>query len=179
MSSRSARRVSAIIAALTICAAVALVAWQAGMSAYAGQGQEFVSGAGQQSPAKQVNRVLVHQAPDLSTMNLRLWPGSITAGGTAEMAVLVHYDGDEPAPTTTLRFYRSTDAVILPSDTETMAYEVSFLPFEIRKGYAYQFTAPASAGTHYYGACVDAVSDELLTANNCSDAVSLSVLGGR
>ena len=36
-------------------------------------------------------------------------------------------------------------------------------------------TAPAAAGTYYYGACVEAVSDESDTTNNCSAAVTLTV----
>ena len=34
-------------------------------------------------------------------------------------------------------------------------------------------TAPAVAGTYYYGACVDDVADESETANNCSEALSV------
>ena len=36
-------------------------------------------------------------------------------------------------------------------------------------------TAPDTPGTYYYGACVDEVSDELDTANNCSVAVAVNV----
>ena len=36
-------------------------------------------------------------------------------------------------------------------------------------------TAPDTPGTYYYGACVDAVSDESDTANNCSAAVPVTV----
>ena len=36
-------------------------------------------------------------------------------------------------------------------------------------------TAPASVGTYYYGACVDAVTGESDTSNNCSDAVTVTV----
>ena len=36
-------------------------------------------------------------------------------------------------------------------------------------------TAPSSAGTYYYGACVDPVSGEYATRNNCSRAVTVTV----
>ena len=36
--------------------------------------------------------------------------------------------------------------------------------------------APSSAGPYYYGACVDAVTDETNTENNCSQAVEVTVL---
>ena len=36
-------------------------------------------------------------------------------------------------------------------------------------------TAPETAGTYYYAACVDAVTDESDTTNNCSTAVQVTV----
>ena len=36
-------------------------------------------------------------------------------------------------------------------------------------------TAPASVGTYYYGACVDAVTGESDTSNNCSSAVTVTI----
>ena len=36
-------------------------------------------------------------------------------------------------------------------------------------------TAPSSAGTYYYGACVDTVPDESSTTNNCSAGVRVDV----
>jgi hypothetical protein len=36
-------------------------------------------------------------------------------------------------------------------------------------------TAPSSVGTYYYGACVDAVTDELDTTNNCSSSAKVTV----
>ena len=39
-----------------------------------------------------------------------------------------------------------------------------------------ELSAPSSAGPYYYGACVDAVTDETNTENNCSQAVEVTVL---
>ena len=39
-------------------------------------------------------------------------------------------------------------------------------------------TAPASTGTYYYGACVESVSGESRTDNNCSSAVTVTVGDG-
>ena len=36
-------------------------------------------------------------------------------------------------------------------------------------------TAPSTPGTYYYGACVDAVTDESDTTNNCSASVQVTV----
>ena len=38
-----------------------------------------------------------------------------------------------------------------------------------------RLTAPSTAGTYYYGACVDAVTDESDTTNNCSSSVQVTV----
>ena len=42
---------------------------------------------------------------------------------------------------------------------------------------AISLTAPSTAGTYYYGACVDAVTDESNTANNCATGVQVTVAG--
>ena len=36
-------------------------------------------------------------------------------------------------------------------------------------------TVPSTAGTYYYGACVDPVAGEVQTANNCSSGVRVAV----
>ena len=37
-------------------------------------------------------------------------------------------------------------------------------------------TAPSTVGTYYYGACVEQVSGESNTGNNCSDAETVTVV---
>ena len=182
MSSKTTSQASVIVAALVVFAAVLFVLWQTGTSAHASRLPASVlgmkhngQGVAQPPPSKHASSEPAGETPDLLVMNPRVGPGSSTPGENVEATVLVHYDGNEPAPTT-LRFYRSVDAVVSSSDTELVSYEVSFLPLEIRKGYAYQFTAPVSAGTHYYGACADAVVGESTNADNCSDAATLKVL---
>ena len=44
------------------------------------------------------------------------------------------------------------------------------------EGQTIDLTAPATAGTYYYGACVDAVASESNTQNNCSGAVTTTVV---
>ena len=183
MSGKTTRQASIIVAVLTVCAAVLFMFWLAGTSSQASHLPASVPGVGhddlgvEQPPlSKHTSSEPARQTPDLSVMSPRVGPSSSAPGSRVEAIVLVHYDGNEPAPATTLRFYRSVNAVISSSDTALVSYEVSFLPLEIRKGYSYRFTAPESAGTHYYGACVDAVANESTMANNCSDAATLQVL---
>ena len=40
---------------------------------------------------------------------------------------------------------------------------------------SFSLTAPPTAGTYYYGACVDTIADESSSTNNCSEAVEVTV----
>ena len=55
-------------------------------------------------------------------------------------------------------------------------YVSSLGPFET-SGEWDSFSAPSSVGTYYYGACVEAVTGESDTGNNCSSAVIVTVRG--
>ena len=79
---------------------------------------------------------------------------------------------------TTLRYYRSDDATISSNDTEVGTDAVNSLATLATSDHSIDLTAPSSAGTYYYGACVDNVSSESNTGNNCSSGVSVTVSGG-
>ena len=96
-------------------------------------------------------------------------------GGTFTLSATVRNAGDGESATTTLRFYRSTDGTILTSDTEVGTAAVAGLAAAGSTSASVQLTAPATAGTYDYGACVDAVADESNTANNCSSSVQVTV----
>ena len=55
---------------------------------------------------------------------------------------------------------------------------VSALAASANSDESVSLNAPSPAGTYYYGACVDTVSEESNTANNCSRAVTVTVSGG-
>ena len=96
-------------------------------------------------------------------------------GGSFTLSATVSNAGDAEAPATTLRYYRSTDATITTSDTQVVTDAVSGLAASANSGKSAQLTAPSTAGTYYYGACVDAVTDESDTTNNCSASVQVTV----
>ena len=81
-----------------------------------------------------------------------------------------------PSAATTLRFYQSPDDVITPSDVEVDSTAVPALVKEQPHtpprftSSRVTVTAPATPGTYYYGACVDALTRESDTTNNCSRA---------
>ena len=88
-------------------------------------------------------------------------------------ATVRNQGGGAPEPTV-LFYYRSTDATITSDDTQISADAVS-LEASDTSTKSLSLTAPAEAGTYYYGACVQSVSGEHNPDNNCSDAVRVTV----
>ena len=104
--------------------------------------------------------------PDLVVLGTNV--GELRADRTFWLIVTVHNQGAGGAAATTVRYYRSTDAEITTSDTEVGTDAVSTLfPLSNYAG-TIKLTAPTTPGTYYYGGCVDAVSGESDTTNNCS-----------
>ena len=97
------------------------------------------------------------------------------AGASFTLSATVRNQGDGSSDSTTLRYYRSTDSSISTSDTEVGTDSVGGLAASGSSPESINLTAPSTAGTYYYGACVDAVSGESDTGNNCSAAVRVSV----
>ncbi len=88
-------------------------------------------------------------------------------------ATVRNQGGGEPEPTV-LFYYRSINATITSDDTQIGA-DVANLETSNIVTKSLSLTAPAEAGTYYYGACVQSVSGEHNTDNNCSDAVRVTV----
>ena len=81
--------------------------------------------------------------------------------------------------TTTVRFYHSEDATITRSDTQLATGKVEWPADQLyhqETWTAANVKAPSSKGSYYYGACVDAVAGESDTTNNCSAAVTVTLL---
>ena len=106
-------------------------------------------------------------------------PTAVIAGRRFELTVAVENVGGEPAPATTLRWYRSTDSVISRGDTPVGTASVAPLAPGQRADESVELAAPSRRVVHY-GACVDEVRGEEHTGNNCSSAVRVgSTLAGR
>jgi len=114
-------------------------------------------------------------APDLAVDAPTVSDSSPTAGASFTLNATVRNRGDGAAASTTLRYYQSTDSTITTSDTEVGMASVNGLSASGSSSETISLTAPSTAGTYYYGACVDAVSGESDTGNNCSTAVAVTV----
>ena len=115
-------------------------------------------------------------APDLVVDAPTVSDGSPDAGASFTLSVTVRNQGNGPADSTTLRYYRSTDSAITTGDTAVGTDPVGGLAASESRAESISLTAPSAAGTYYYGACVDAVTDETNTSNNCSDGVTVTVV---
>ena len=121
------------------------------------------SGGGQQS------------APDLTFTTIYAVTVSGPFGIDVTLGATVRNSGDGDATATTVRYYRSTDATITTSDTQVGTFAVVALAVGETSDTFVVLTPPSMAGTYYYGACLDAVTGESDTTNNCSRAVTVRV----
>ena len=113
--------------------------------------------------------------PDLVVQSSAVSKSSLNSGESFTLSFIVRNKGDGTSPSTTLRYYRSTNPTISSSDTEVGSDSVVSLGPNVPSPESIDLTAPSSAGTYYYGACVDSVPAESSTTNNCSSGVSVTV----
>ena len=113
--------------------------------------------------------------PDLAVGLPSVSNSAPTVGTQFTLSAIVRNDGDTPSAATTLRYYQSTDATITTSDTAVGTGVVAELAASATSSGSVDLTAPSTAGAYYYGACVDAVTDESDTTNNCSASVQVDV----
>ena len=114
-------------------------------------------------------------APDLVVDNATVSDSAPAAGASFTLSAAVRNQGSGSSASTTLRYYQSTDSTITSGDTEVGTESVSRLDALESGDGSVSLTAPSTPGTYHYGACVDAVSDESDTTNNCSTAVAVAV----
>ena len=115
--------------------------------------------------------------PDLVVDAPTVSESAPAAGDRFTLNAAVRNQGNGRSDSTTLRYYQSADATISAADTEVGTDSVFRLNASGRENESLNVTAPSTPGTYYYGACVDSVTDETDTNNNCSVAVAVNVGG--
>ncbi len=116
-----------------------------------------------------------NSGPDLVVGTPSVDDATLYTGNQFALSVTVTNSGDGASEATRLRGYRSTDSTITTSDTEEGSQTVSALAAAGSSSFDHGLTAPSEAGTYYYGVCVDSVTDESDTTNNCSSSVAVTV----
>ena len=114
-------------------------------------------------------------SPDLVVQSPSVSDNNVASGATFTLGATVRNQGNGSSAATTLHYYRSDDATVSTSDTQVGTDAVRGLAAGGASADSINLTAPSEAGTYYYGACVDAVTGESDTGNNCSAAVSITV----
>ena len=112
---------------------------------------------------------------DLNVATPTVSASAPTVGTGITLNATVHNQGSGRSEFATLRYYQSTDSTITTSDTEVGTDPVSRLDATESRAELISLTAPSTPRTYYYGACVDAVTDETDSTNNCSRSVSITV----
>ena len=121
---------------------------------------------------------VVASGPDLTSLSVIFIgnPSGVYVGATFTLNVGLQNRGGATSAATTLRYYQSTDATIDTADTEVGTDDVAALAASESASVSEELTAPNTAGTYYFGACVDAVAGESDTTNNCSSGFEIVVL---
>ena len=119
--------------------------------------------------------VHANSSPDLEVGPPSVDDANPYTGASFTLSATVTNAGDGGSAATTLRYYRSTDATITASDTELGTDAVGALAAAGTSNQSIDLTAPSTAGTYYYGACVDSVTGESDTSDNCSTALTVTV----
>ena len=114
-------------------------------------------------------------APDLVVQTPSVDDSSPGTGGSFTLSATVSNAGTGESAATTLRYYRSNDATISASDTEVGTDAVEALVASGSNAQSVALRVPSAARTYYYGVCVDAVTGESDTTNNCSGSVQVTV----
>ena len=120
-------------------------------------------------------KIPASDVPDLVVQTPSVSDSSPNAGESFMLSATVRNQGNGRSASTTLRYYDSLDATISTGDTEVGTDAVGSLTAAASSDQSISLTAPSTAGTYYYGACVDPVSGESATGNNCSRAVTVTV----
>lgn len=115
------------------------------------------------------------RGPDLAVESPGVSDATVEPGSSFTLSLTVVNRGEGASGATTLRYYRSSAPTISASDTEVGAVAVSGLAAGASEVASITLTAPGSAGTYYYGGCVEAVGGESDTGNNCSAGVPVTV----
>ena len=116
------------------------------------------------------------QVPDLVVKSVAVDKEVLAPSARFKLAAIVENRGTRASDATTLRYYRSSDAVISTSDTEVGEDDrIEGLNPDGRDANFTNLRAPETPGTYYYGVCIDSVDRETDTGNNCSEAVSITV----
>ena len=113
--------------------------------------------------------------PDLFIESTSVNDNTLTPGQQFTLRVTIRNRGDVRAAATTLRYKTHRQLPIIPDDPTVGTDSVRSLVPSATDSKSITLTAPSTSGIYYYGACVDSVSGESVTSNNCSGSRGVAV----
>lgn len=113
--------------------------------------------------------------PDLVVIDPGVSNASLTQNQAYTINATAQNQGDGGSEATTLRYYLSNDDVITFDDSPLGTDAIPVLAPGTGSAQTLGANAPASIGTYWIGACVDAVAGEVNTGNQCSGSVQIVV----
>ncbi len=119
--------------------------------------------------------------PDLATNALAISPIVVSPGESIGMLSAVINLGDLDAGSSLLRYFIASSSSVTPNDTEAAeTTDVPALPPQVTAQLSQPILLPQDMplGRHWMASCVDPVSGEVQTGNNCSTAVEIIVATG-
>jgi hypothetical protein len=113
--------------------------------------------------------------PDLTVTAPSVSDTTPTTTQTITGFATINNVGGAQSAATTLRYYRSTNSTISTADTQIATDAQAIINPGASVVRSEPFIFSATAGTYWYGACVDTVAGETVTNNQCSPAVQVTV----
>lgn len=114
-------------------------------------------------------------SPDLIVPSLSVSDPTLYTNQPLTINATVKNQGTAVSASTTLRYYRSNDSTISTGDTSIGTDPVSGLSPNATSSESISNILIPAPGTYWVGACVDVVSGETATGNNCSNGVMVVV----
>ena len=126
---------------------------------------------------QQVSVTVTPPAPDLAFAGVSPASATLTPGRSVTFAFRIRNQGTLASSATTIRAMRSPNPIVSTRDTELESYSLSSLAASQDLTFPLTISVDAStaAGTIYIGMCIDAVTDESNTRNNCSEGARLTI----
>ena len=126
---------------------------------------------------QQVSVTVTPPAPDLAFAGVSPASATLTPGSSVTFAFRIRNQGTLASSATTIRAMRSPNPIVSTRDTELESYSLSSLVASQDLTFPLTISVDAStaAGTIYIGMCIDAVTDESNTRNNCSEGARLTI----
>ncbi len=104
---------------------------------------------------------------DLSSNSVSANPTTLDSGDSLTISATIRNDGTASASSSTVRYYLSDNTSIGRTDTLLGTTNSPSLNVGSSHSAELQSTVSAEAGQYWVGVCVDVVSNESITSNNC------------